>query len=132
MTYIGANTQREEGMLRPEAAAILPHGGPAMRNLASILLLASALWACSEKERPPDTSSTIEVTGTIVERLDEAPYSYLRLETRSGPTWVAVPVSSVEKGATITVTHGVALKDVEAALLGRVFPRVVFGTLKRE
>lgn len=103
-----------------------------MRNLASILLLATTLAACSGGASAPDTSSTIEVTGTIVERLDEAPYSYLRLETRSGPTWVAVPVSSVERGATITVTHGVALKDVEAALLGRVFPTVVFGTLKRE
>lgn len=103
-----------------------------MRNLASILLLASALWGCSEKAPSPDLSSTLEVTGTIVERLDEAPYSYLRLETRSGPTWVAVPASSVEKGATITVTHGVALKDVEAVLLGREFEKVVFGTLKRE
>jgi len=104
-----------------------------MRRLA-VFALMLLLAACSGTSSSAAVVPTdrLSFSGTVVERLDEAPYSYLRLETPSGPVWAAVVASStVEKGSTVTIVNGSAVNDVEARGLGRRFDSVVFGTLKR-
>ncbi len=127
-------------MLRSESPRHL-HGAP-MRNLAAALALTLLLAACSRSSPSAAAAVTaaadaaaptehVSVTGKVVERLDEAPYSYLRLETPAGPVWAAVLASSaVEKGSQISVVDGSAVRDVELRALGRKLDSVVFGTMK--
>lgn len=107
-----------------------------MRILAAVLALPLLLLACSKPDAPKGAGPVLpaaenfSVTGTITERVDEAPYSYLRLETQTGPVWAAVPIaSSFETGTKISIANGAWVRDVQAR--GRKFDSVVFGTLKR-
>jgi hypothetical protein len=102
-----------------------------MRLARLALLLAAA--ACGDSTPPSrSTESTARITGTVVEKLDAAPYSYLRLKTESGERWAAVPVTShIDAGDPATIVNGVALKAFEARPLGRKFDILVFGTLER-
>jgi hypothetical protein len=103
-----------------------------MRPL-TLLLTVSLLAACSKSPSPnPSAASTnTTVTGTVLERLDAPPYSYLRLKTEKGEVWVAVPMATVESGGKVTITHGAALKNFAAPRIGKKFDAVTFGTLER-
>jgi hypothetical protein len=71
------------------------------------------------------------ITGTAVERVDGAPYSFLRLETDKGQVWVAVPMAEVPKKSKATVKNGATLKNFESKQAGRKFDAVVFGVLDK-
>ncbi len=75
---------------------------------------------------PPAT-----VTGTVGERLDGAPYSFLKLETERGSMWVAVPMVEVPKKSKVTVKNGATLKNFESKQAGRKFDAVVFGVMEK-
>jgi hypothetical protein len=101
--------------------------------LVFALLLAATPLACSRPPPPAHTavaSTNTTITGTVLERLDGPPYSYLRLATDKGEVWVAVPMDSVTTGKKVTITHGAALKNFQAPTLGRRFDLVVFGTVE--
>jgi hypothetical protein len=105
-----------------------------MRPLTLIALLAPLLAACSKPSPPVPTTvvgTNTTVTGTVVERLDGPPYSYLRLKTDKGEVWAAVPIDGVSTGKKVTITHGAALKNFQAPRVGKKFELVVFGTLER-
>ncbi len=70
------------------------------------------------------------MAGTVVERVDSPPYSYLRIKTESGEVWAMVPTSSVARDERVTVVEGVLLKDFETGVPGRRFD-VVMGALER-
>jgi hypothetical protein len=95
------------------------------------VVLEVTLAACSKSPPSPTTVAGTDttVTGTVVERLDGPPYSYLRLSTDKGEVWAAVPMDAVQKGGKVTVRHGAALKNFRAPKLGRTFEVVVFGTM---
>lgn len=81
---------------------------------------------------PPGTAENLKVSGTVMERVDEAPYIYLRVQIDVGTmVWTAVPATSaVEAGAKVDIVDGAAVKDVVAR--GRKFESVVFGRLKKD
>jgi hypothetical protein len=87
--------------------------------------------ACTSPTAPPPTGPNATITGTVVERVDGAPYSFLRLETERGMTWVAVPMADVPKKARATVKNGATLKNFESKQAGRRFDAVVFGVLEK-
>ena len=97
------------------------------------VLLAAILGACSKSSSPIPavTGTNTTITGTIVERLDGPPYSYLRLKTEKGEVWAAVPMAAVESGGKVTITHGAALRNFAAPRIGKKFDVVTFGTLER-
>ena len=98
-----------------------------------LALLAGLANACSKPSPPAPTTvaaTNTALTGTVVERLDGAPYSYLRLATEKGEVWAAVPMDAVSTGKKVTIRHGAALKSFQAPRLGRRFDLVVFGTLE--
>ncbi len=70
------------------------------------------------------------VSGEVRERLDAAPYSYLRLRTGDGEKWVAVPRAEVSRGETVTVLGAAPVAGFEVKQLGRRFELVYFGTLR--
>jgi hypothetical protein len=95
------------------------------------LLLALLLLSCTSPTAPPPTGLNAAVSGTVVERVDGVPYSFLRLETEGGSMWVAVPMAEVPKKAKVVVKNGATLKNFESKQAGRRFDAVVFGVLEK-
>lgn len=89
------------------------------------------LLSCTSPNAPPPTGPNATVTGTVVERVDGTPYSFLRLETEKGMTWVAVPMAEVPKKLRVTVKNGATLKNFESKQAGRRFEEVVFGVMEK-
>ncbi len=94
-------------------------------------LLALASLSCTSPTAPPPTGPNATITATVVERVDGAPYSFLRLETERGQVWVAVPMAEVPRKAKVTVKNGATLKNFESKQAGRRFEAVVFGVLEK-
>jgi hypothetical protein len=101
-----------------------------MRILAAALV-ALTLISCTSPTAPPPTGPNATITGTVVERVDGAPYSFLKLETEQGVTWVAVPMAEVPRNSKVTVKNGATLKNFESKQAGRKFDAVVFGVLEK-
>ena len=105
-----------------------------MRSALSLLLVASAMVAAPQAGATPPAHATAtavntDLTGKVLERLDASPYCYLRLKTAKGDVWAAVPEAKAEKGADVTVSNPMLMKDFESKTLKRTFPEVYFGTL---
>jgi hypothetical protein len=110
----------------PEVAARrAPPGLPPLQPGES----APATPAEADRPTPSEPPGPGEaLSGTLLERIDAPPYSYLRIETAGGEAWAAVNQAAVEKGARITVTGNV-MEGFESKTLGRRFERIVFGVL---
>jgi hypothetical protein len=98
-------------------------------GVLSALLL--SLLSCTSPTAPPPTGPNATIIGTVVERVDGAPYSFLRLETERGMTWVAVPMAEVPRKSRVTVKNGATLKNFESKQAGRRFEAVVFGVMEK-
>jgi hypothetical protein len=111
-----------------------------MRRLSAVLLVALAVVGCKKKEPAPQAAApqaaapgmpeaSATVKGTVLERLDAPPYSYIRIKTAEGESWVAVPKAEVANGAEIVVSGAMPMSDFESKTLKRKFATVYFGTL---
>jgi membrane protein implicated in regulation of membrane protease activity len=69
------------------------------------------------------------VRGKVLERIDASGYSYLRLATSEGERWAAVPETTQQVGAEVTVTGGMPMDGFQSKTLKRRFDRIVFGVL---
>ena len=69
------------------------------------------------------------LTGKVLERIDAAPYSYLRLQTARGEVWAAVPEAKLEKGAEVTIASPMLMNNFESKTLNRTFAEIFFGNL---
>jgi hypothetical protein len=67
--------------------------------------------------------------GEVVESMDAAGYTYIRLRGAKGELWTAVRQAKVAKGEIVTVAAQMTMKDFESTSLNRKFDLVVFGTL---
>jgi hypothetical protein len=97
----------------------------------TVFALLVVLMSCTSPAAPPPAGPNATITGTVVERVDGAPYSFLRLETEKGQVWVAVPMAEVPRKAKVTVKNGATLKNFESKQAGRRFEAVVFGVLEK-
>jgi len=97
----------------------------------AVLLATLATFSCTSPTAPPPAGPNAVVSGTVVERVDGAPYSFLRLETEKGQMWVAMPMTEVPKKSKVVVKNGATLKNFESKQAGRKFDAVVFGVLEK-
>lgn len=67
--------------------------------------------------------------GEVVETMDAAGYTYVRLRGASGEIWVALSQAKVAKGEIVTVAAQMTMRDFESQSLNRKFDVIVFGTL---
>ena len=88
--------------------------------LASLVLVFAALG--TQAASPP-------LTGEVLETLPVEGYTYLRLKTKDGETWAAVPSASVKKGAQVTIVDSMVMQNFESRTLKRKFDKIVFGSL---
>ncbi len=69
------------------------------------------------------------IVGTVLETMDAAGYTYMRLKTGQGEIWAAVPKSAVKKGSEVTIVNAVIMNGFESKTLKRKFDRIVFGNI---
>jgi len=117
-----------------------------MRSALPILLVASAIIGCnSSKTKGSDAvvaaptqagamgaaaaPTATGITGVVQERLEAAPYCYLRLKTAKGDVWAAVPEAKIEKGTEVTIANPMLMANFESKTLNRTFAEVFFGTI---
>ncbi len=110
-------------------------------RLVLAVLLALAVTACKKSNAPTPAQGPAAaggpaaalpanaVGGKVLERIDAAPYSYLRLSTSSGEVWAAVPQTAVEKGADVVVEGAMPMDGFESKTLNRKFDKIFFGQL---
>lgn len=106
-----------------------------MRLILPAALSILALVACGKGKPEAGTPATqvqpgTPIRGTVLERLDVAPYSYLRLKTEQGEVWTAVPITDLAVGAAATVVDAIPMDKWESAQLKRTFDRVYLGQLE--
>ena len=116
-----------------------------MSRLSVVLLVALAVAGCSKKSSPApqaqantpgapgvpgaEPAAPATLTGTVVERLEAPPYSYLRLKTAQGEAWAAVPKTDVANGQQVSIAGPMPMQNFESKTLKRKFDLVYFGTL---
>jgi len=115
------------------AARPMPHHRalrvPSMRMktvtvLSSLILAASCLQAQTLPSQPPPG-----IKGEVLETQNVGSYTYLRLKTSDGEVWAAVPSTSVQKGAQVTIGNATTMRNFESKTLKKNFDSIVFGQI---
>ena len=94
--------------------------------LAALLLAAAGLAA---QAMPSQAPAGAALKGEVLEVLNVDSYTYLRLKTKEGEAWAAVPTAAVKKGAQVTIGNAMPMQDFERKTLKRKFDKIVFGTI---
>ena len=69
-----------------------------------------------------------QISGKVLETMNAAGYTYVNVETPTGPVWAALPESKVEVGQDVVLAGGMEMKNFESKTLGRTFDSVIFST----
>lgn len=97
----------------------------------TVLALGGAGLGCRKEAAPVQVSAAGNaLEGTVLERLDAAPYTYLRLKTAQGEVWTAVPATDLQPGAQAKVLDAMPMEKWESPQLQRTFDRVYLGQLE--
>lgn len=112
-----------------------------MRRALSLLLVTTILTGCGPKaagsDAMPAGAASVEapaaagetLTGPVLEQVAASPYLYLRIKTSRGDVWAAVPETTIENGAVVTVANPMRMTNFESTSLQRTFDEVYFGEL---
>jgi len=75
-----------------------------------------------------------DTSGTVVETMDSAGYTYVLVDSGTEKTWVALPESTIAKGTEITYKSGMVMKNFSSKTLNRNFDSIIFspGLVKGE
>ncbi|GAB4346058.1 MAG: hypothetical protein Kow0089_23260 [Desulfobulbaceae bacterium] len=68
------------------------------------------------------------IKGKILETMDASGYTYVNVETETGPVWAAMPQTKVEVGQEIALAGGMEMQNFESKTLGRTFDSVIFSS----
>jgi hypothetical protein len=71
-------------------------------------------------------SVTARVSGTVLESMDTAGYTYVRVDTDDGEMWAAANRFAVEVGDRVTFPLETPMRDFHSESLGRDFPLIYF------
>lgn len=94
-----------------------------------LLPLVFLLCSIGAGAAPPAPTQGTTLVGTVLEVKDVDQYTYLRLRTKDGEVWAAVPTAPVKVGADVTIAGPQAMNGFRSKSLNRTFDRIVFGTL---
>ncbi|MBK9061642.1 MAG: nucleotide-binding protein [Acidobacteria bacterium] len=73
----------------------------------------------------------VTVSGTVLETMDAAEYTYMRLKTATGETWAAINRTKIAKGDAVTVTNAMVMDGFQSKTLNRTFDHILFGVLAK-
>ena len=119
-----------------------------MKKLLTILVLGlfglSLLSACSQEtpettpakpseqanaptaEPAPMTAAASGITGTVVETMDAANYTYLKVDTGSETFWAATSQTPLKVGDAVVMPEGTAMQNFHSKELDRTFDTIYF------
>jgi hypothetical protein len=110
-----------------------------MRNTLIAIASSLSLFACTNNATstpaatPPAQqaapAATAGIRGKVLEKIDAAQYTYLKLQTAEGETWTAIPKTDKGVGAEVVVTNAVWMQNFKSNTMGRTWERIAFGTL---
>jgi len=79
---------------------------------------------------PPPTAASTDpksaVTGKVLETMDAAGYTYVRVSTGTGEVWAAGPKTVVAVGDTVSFPRGMEMRNFHSDKLDRTFDRIAF------
>ncbi|HEX9163623.1 MAG TPA: OB-fold nucleic acid binding domain-containing protein [Thermoanaerobaculia bacterium] len=104
--------------LPPAQQQALPPGHPAIPTGAPATVQTQAVPTRSDL-----------VTGKVAETMNAAGYTYVRIATKDGDKWAAVPQTNVKKGDNIAVAAQMVAENFESKTLGRKFKQIIFGAV---
>lgn len=65
-------------------------------------------------------------SGQIIETMNASGYTYLLVDSGKEQTWVAIPETTVSKGATVRYAAGMVMQNFHSKTLDRTFSSIVF------
>ncbi len=92
-------------------------------------LAALALAAAGLAAQATPTPQAPPLSGVVLETLNVDSYTYLRLKTKDGEVWAAVPTTGVKKGAQVTIGNAMTMDNFESKTLKKKFDKIVFGQI---
>ncbi len=95
----------------------------------SAVFAAAALAATAFAVQAMPSSQGATLKGEVLEVRSVETYTYLRLKTKDGETWAAVPTAPVKKGQQVTLSDTMVMQNFESKSLKRKFDRIVFASL---
>ncbi len=66
------------------------------------------------------------ITGTIIETMDAAGYTYMNIDTGNGPVWVAIPETAVKQGEKVSCLPGMEMRQFHSKSFNRTFDSIIF------
>ncbi|MBE0585270.1 MAG: DNA-binding protein [Desulfofustis sp.] len=91
------------------------------------ILVAVLLFSVGHLQAAASTSDPGQpITGTVLETMSGAGYTYVQLDTADGPLWAALPESTVAVGETLSLQPGMVMNDFHSKAFDRTFAAIVF------
>jgi hypothetical protein len=84
--------------------------------------------AAPRSEAPRAAPASPAVAGRVLETMDAASYTYVRLATAEGEQWAAVPATPVAVGSEVTLASVMPMRNFTSKTLGRTFALIYFST----
>ncbi|HET7540951.1 MAG TPA: hypothetical protein VFK05_13805 [Polyangiaceae bacterium] len=103
------------------------HAAPATALRPETPPRASETGTTTSQRAEPNPSPGL--SGTVLETLAVASYTYLRLSTDNGEIWTAVPSAKVAVGTKVTIENANKMTAFKSSTLKRTFDVIYFGTL---
>ncbi len=100
-----------------------------MKVLFAICMLVAATFVCAAESPAPVPPASDVIKGEVLEVLDAASFTYLRLKTKDGEFWASVAKAPVSKGAQVTLENVMVMRDFKSTSLNRTFPVILLGNL---
>jgi hypothetical protein len=104
-----------------------------MKNALILFLVLSLVGSVGTvsmaAESPPSGAERGSIRGTVLEAIDVAGYTYMRLKTGNGEVWAAVQKVAVKRGSDVTIMNVMPMNNFESKTLKRKFDIIFFGNI---
>ncbi len=120
-TAMAAPSSMPAGHPTGTAPAAAPSSMPAMPTVVK-----------GEGATPTPTGSNEKgqrYNGTVLETMNAAGYTYLKVKTNTGELWAAVTETQMAVGQQVTLIESLTMTDFHSKTLNRTFPSIVFAAL---
>ena len=74
----------------------------------------------------PSPAVAQNTSGIVTETMNSAGYTYALVDSGAGQTWIAIPETTIVKGAKITYKPGMVMKNFSSKTLNRTFDSIIF------
>lgn len=90
------------------------------------LLLSFQPNGASAMPKSAATADAKTISGTVIETMNSAGYTYMLVGTGGVQTWVAIPETTVKKGSQVRYYEGTVMPNFTSKTLNKTFENIVF------